>query len=140
MTNKTSGLVIGIVAVFLLALLALVVIEMAQQSRYKLPDYGVIPDFRFTERSGAAYGTDEMKGKINVVNFFFTNCTGPCPFMNSQVAKLYRKYAPNNEVQFVSISVDPQRDSLAVLREYAKNFGVTDYRWLFLRGPMDEVE
>jgi len=60
--------------------------------------------------------------------------------MNSQVAKLYRKYVTTPDVQFVSISVDPKHDSLAVLQKYAKDFGVTDNRWLFLRGPLNAVE
>lgn len=140
MKNTISGLVSGIIAVFVLAILALVVIESANKSRYDLPDYGSIPEFRFTERSGIAYGKEDMRGKINIVNFFFTSCKGPCPFMNSQVAKLYRKYATSSHVQFISISVDPQRDSLSVLQQYARDFGVSDDRWLFLRGPLHEVE
>jgi len=140
MKNKISGLVSGIIAVFFLAVLALVVIDSANKSRYDLPDYGSIPHFQFIERSGIPYGKTEMEGKINIVNFFFTSCKGPCPYMNSQVAKLYRKYATSQDVQFVSISVDPQRDSLSILQNYATDFGVTDNRWLFLRGPMDEVE
>ena len=140
MNNKMSGLVYGIIAIFALAVLALVVIESANQSRTDLPDYGLIPNFQFKERSGVSYGRQEMIGKINIVNFFFTSCKGPCPYMNSQVANLYRKYATSNDVQFVSISVDPEHDSLSVLQKYAKDFGVTDNRWLFLRGPLDEVE
>ena len=42
-------------------------------------------------------------------------------------------------MQFVSISVDPDTDSLPVLRAYARDLGVTDNRWVFLRGPIDEV-
>ena len=80
-----------------------------------------------------------MKRKINIVNFFFTTCKGPCPIMNARVAELYKKYSTTDKVRFVSISVDPKRDSLAVLRQYADDFGVTDDRWLFLRGELDDV-
>ena len=59
--------------------------------------------------------------------------------MNARVAELYQKYSTTDKVRFVSISVDPVRDSLAVLRKYANDYGVTDDRWLFLRGELDEV-
>lgn len=59
--------------------------------------------------------------------------------MNGRVAELYRKFATSDRVGFVSISVDPDQDSLSALREYAKKLGVTDDRWLFVRGPGEEV-
>jgi protein SCO1/2 len=59
--------------------------------------------------------------------------------MNARVADLYKKYSTTDKVRFISISVDPKRDSLVVLRQYANNFDVTDDRWFFLRGELDEV-
>jgi protein SCO1/2 len=112
---------------------------LANQSRSDIPHLGKVPTFSFTERSGLAFGTEEMQGKITIVNFFFTNCKGPCPIMNTRVSELYKKYVTSNEVQFVSISVDPDRDSLTVLQEYAREYGVTDNRWMFIRAPIEEV-
>jgi protein SCO1/2 len=60
--------------------------------------------------------------------------------MNSKVAELYKKYSTTDKVQFVSISVDPQNDSLHVLKKYAQRFGAVDRRWLFLRGELDQVQ
>jgi protein SCO1/2 len=141
MKNKPGmkGLFVGFVILFLLSVLALVVIDLANQSRSDLPILGDVPDFIFKERSGVAFGSENMKGKINIVNFFFTTCRGPCPIMNARVAELYKKYSTTDKVRFISISVDPKRDSLAVLRKYADDFGVTDERWLFLRGDLEEV-
>jgi protein SCO1/2 len=127
------------VGFFLLAVCALVVIYLANQSRADLRVFGTVPAFEFTERSGAVFGSKQMKGKINIVNFFFASCKGPCPVMNRRVAELYQKYATSREVRFVSISVDPDYDSLSVLTEYALTYGVTDDRWLFLRAPIEEV-
>jgi protein SCO1/2 len=59
--------------------------------------------------------------------------------MNAKVAELYKKYSTTNKVRFVSISVDPERDSLTTLRKYAREYGVTDNRWLFLHGEIEEV-
>ena len=60
--------------------------------------------------------------------------------MNSKVAELYKKYSTTELVRFVSISVDPDRDSLTVLRKYARRFGAVDDRWLFLRGEINQVQ
>jgi len=136
---KTKGLYFSLIVLFLLSVLALIVINLANKSRSELPSLGKVPAFNFVERSGSSFGDENMKRKINIVNFFFTTCKGPCPIMNARVAELYKKYSTTNKVRFVSISVDPKRDSLAVLRQYADDFGVTDDRWLFLRGELDDV-
>ena len=133
------SLLMGVAGAFMLALLGLVVIEAAQESRKSLDYLGDVPDFSFVSQDGERFDRDTLLGKINIVNFFFTSCQGPCPYMNSKVAEMYRKYATTDQVRFVSVSVDPERDSLAVLRNYAARFGVTDNRWQFLRGPIDAV-
>ncbi len=136
---KLKGLFVSIVALFVLSILALIVIDMANTSRRDLPILGTVPDFQFTERSGESFDNYNMQGRIHIVNFFFTTCVGPCPIMNARVAELYQKYSTTDQVRFVSISVDPKRDSLAVLQKYAKEMGVVDSRWLFLRGEIEEV-
>ncbi len=59
--------------------------------------------------------------------------------MNAKVAELYRNFASVPKVQFISISIDPERDSLEALRKYAETFSVSDNRWLFLRTSSDKV-
>jgi len=125
-----TGLILGVGAA---------VIHFAEQSKDEIPVYGQVTDFALTERSGQPFRTDDMKGKITVANFFFTTCPGPCPRMNAKVAGLYRGFASSDKVEFVSISVDPDKDSLEALRAYSQKMGVTDNRWLFLRGPGDEI-
>jgi protein SCO1/2 len=134
-----KGLYIGIVLSLLLSFMGLFVINLANESRSQLTRFAEIPEFEFFERDGSPFGKNNMLGKVNIVNFFFTNCQGPCPFMNSKVAELYKKYATSDKVQFVSISVDPERDSLPVLREYANSYGVKDKRWVFLRGELNKI-
>jgi protein SCO1/2 len=98
-----------------------------------------VPQFDFVERNGTAFGRDDLKGKVSVVEFFFTSCRGPCPIMNRTYAELYREYEHAPRVQLVSITVDPEVDSLPTLREYALRFNVTDDRWVFIRDEMDSV-
>jgi protein SCO1/2 len=114
-------------------------IHLSNRSRLALPVLGQVPEFAFVERSGQPFGRHDLEGKISVVDFIFTRCPGPCPIMADRMSRLYRLFARHPEVQFVSITVDPEYDSLPVLREYAERQGVTDNRWAFLLGPIDEV-
>jgi protein SCO1/2 len=125
--------------IILFGITAVFVIEWANVSRGNIPVYGTLPEFEFTERSGEPFGLNEMRGKINVVDFFFSNCHGPCPIMNGNIRELYDLYESSDRIQFVSISVDPARDTLLRLQEYAKEMGVVDFRWVFLRAPIDSV-
>ncbi len=113
------GLLFGVSGAFILALIGLLVIEMAVESRRTLDELGMVPEFSFVDQNGKLFGQAQMLGKINIVNFFFTSCQGPCPFMNAKVAELYQKYSTTDMVRFISVSVDPETDSLNVLRDYA---------------------
>jgi protein SCO1/2 len=59
--------------------------------------------------------------------------------MTANMAELYKLYEGSDKVHFLSVSVDPERDSLSVLQQYAKDHGVTDKRWLFARGELKDV-
>ncbi|HVP06591.1 MAG TPA: SCO family protein, partial [Candidatus Acidoferrum sp.] len=119
--------------VIIAATIAFLVTGRADASRADIPVLYQVPDFTFVERSGKPFGLNDMKGKISVVDFFFASCQGPCPIMNADMAEMYRLYAHSDKVQFVSFTVDPDVDSLPVLKKYAERFGVTDNRWLLVR-------
>lgn len=137
--NVVSLVIVVLVVVAFMGVGGGFVIAQAERSRASIEIYGEVPDFTFTERSGEPFGLDNMRGKINVVDFIFTNCPMICPLMAEQMIPLYQLYKHSEQVQFVSISVDPERDSLPRLREYARDLGVTDNRWVFLRAPTDSV-
>jgi protein SCO1/2 len=120
------------IVVIVLAVAAAFVINQAESSRQAIPVLGEVPDFTFTERSGVPFGLDNMKGRINVVDFIFTNCPGPCPMMSAVMSDLYHYYGKSDRIRFISISVDPLRDTLETLREYAKRFDVDDNGWVFV--------
>jgi len=126
-------------ALLVIALLGAYIIQRSNRTRMALPVLGQAPEFSFTERSGKPFGTRDFNGKISVVDFIFTTCPGVCPVMAGRMSHLYKLFERYDQVQFVSITVDPETDSLPVLREYAKEQGVTDDRWLFLRGPIEQV-
>lgn len=105
----------------------------------RLPVLAQVGSFHFTERSGQPFGLPDLEDRVNLVDFMFTNCEGPCPRMTARMAGLYQEFAAENRVQFISITVDPERDSLQVLEAYARKFGVEDRRWSFLRAPLSDV-
>ncbi len=120
-------------AVVLMAVGAQGVIGKAEKSR-QVPVLYDLPYFSFVDQNGTAFGFEEMKGKINIVDFFFTSCHGPCPVMVVRFEEFYRKFSHSDKVRLVSITVDPDVDSLPRLSEYASKHGVTDDRWVFIKG------
>lgn len=137
--NPTAIVITTAMLAILLAVLLTIVIFKSDSSQEKLPVLGNITGFELTERSNNSFTKDDMLGKINVVNFFFTSCQGPCPIMAGNMSVLYKAFETNDRVQLVSISVDPATDSLPLLREYAQRQGVTDNRWLFVRGEQADI-
>ncbi len=133
-------LVILVIAAVLLGLVASFVVSRAEKSREDMPVYSVVPDFAFTERSGEPFGSDDMLGTVNIVSFMFTRCKSICPTTSAHLAELYDLYDDSDLVRIVSVSVDPEYDTLAALRAYAERFGVDDDRWVFLRAPVEEVQ
>lgn len=137
-TITTPILFFGILFIF--SLLALLVVNIAERSRNEIPIYNQVPPFSFMESRGQKFELQNLKGKINIIDFFFTTCRGPCPIMSAEMSKLYQYYAATEKVQFVSISVDPKRDSLEVLKAYSQRFAVNDLRWKFLNGDIEEIK
>ncbi len=101
-----------------------------------LPVLGTLPDFSLTERSGQAFGSDDLRGKIWVADFIFTNCAGTCPIMTTAMTEIQQLALAEklDDARLVSITVDPERDTPEVLRRFADGYGALAGRWYFLTG------
>lgn len=99
-----------------------------------MPVYGRVSDFKLTERSGDGVTSDDLMGRVWIADFFFTSCAGICPIMSGAMEGLQAKLSAVDEVTLVSISVDPERDTPARLRQYAKQYNADATRWWFLTG------
>lgn len=100
----------------------------------------LLTEFTLTERSGEQVGTAELKGKVHVVNFFFSTCPTSCMQQNRKFSELHQVYGRQG-VQFVSITCDPETDSPAVLREYAsRHFPQAGKTWWFLTGDLGYLQ
>jgi protein SCO1 len=96
-------------------------------------------DFNLTERSGRTVGMSELRGKFLVVNFVHTGCSISCALVNQRMAEVQKLVAGQNDVQLLSLTVDPGTDSPAVLTKFASQFGADPERWLFLTGEKRAV-
>lgn len=103
-----------------------------------LKDFGAVPDFTFTERSGRTVNLADLKGKVWIAQFFYTHCTDICPLTVPQMGLLHLEYLSDPDfrstVRFVSITVDPERDTAQVLKKYGDGFSADPELWLFLAG------
>jgi protein SCO1 len=105
-------------------------------------------DIRLVNQLGDSVNLFDKKGKIIVANFFFTSCGSICPRLTQNMRKLQHSFILGGNVrnkidtsivQFVSFTVDPERDSVAVLKNYADKFGVNHDNWWMLTGSRDSI-
>ena len=96
--------------------------------------YHQIPDFEFVNQYGNTITANNVADKIYVTEFFFTTCQSICPIMNDNMKKVYQAFKNRSDVLILSHTVDPETDSVSVLKDYSDAHGVTDQRWLFLTG------
>lgn len=101
--------------------------------------YHQIPDFRFINQDSVPVTSQTVAGKIYVSDFFFTTCPTICPKMKSQMLRVYEQFKNNDQVLLVSHTIDPQHDTVAVLREYAQRLGVSSNKWHFVTGAKDSI-
>lgn len=105
-----------------------------------LPAYSAVPDFTLTDQTGAPFSSAaQLEGLVWIADFIFTNCTGPCPRMTSQMHQVQTGLTGVDGVRLVSFTVDPERDTPPVLAAYASRFEARPGTWFFLTGPIDAL-
>lgn len=99
-----------------------------------------VRNIQFTNQLGKKVSLNDLKGKIIVINFFFTHCPTICPGLTKNMKKLQNSFIKNPEiVQFLSISVDPENDSVPALRKYADRFNVNHDTWWMVTGDKKDI-
>lgn len=94
-----------------------------------------IRPFSFLNQEGDTVTEKDIKGKVVVVEYFFTTCKGICPKMNENMAKVYQAYRNDDNVVILSHTVDPERDSVSAMKAYSLRFDADPKHWMFLTGP-----
>jgi protein SCO1/2 len=111
-------------------------------SEGRLPTIGTAPAFSLTTAEGGRLALADLRGRVVAVTFIYATCTDTCPLLTSKLVGLQRRLGKDSaaKVSFVAITVDPERDTPTVLRNYAQGLGATGPGWAFLTGPAAQVQ
>ncbi|HUF69762.1 MAG TPA: SCO family protein [Longimicrobiales bacterium] len=138
--------IIAFVSAAIVALVAsaLVVQREADKGGSELPVYWDAPAFELVNQEGDTVRNGDLAGRVWIASFIFTNCTDICPVISARLAQVRNALAADgrlgDDVRLVSISVDPARDTPAVLLDYSKRFGGSPpAEWAFLTGSPPEA-
>jgi len=133
-------------AVALLGAMALVFAALAgfaeeKGQRESLPRIGPAPEFSLTSQDGGELKLADLRGKVVAVTFIFTRCIDTCPVLTPMMSFVQDRLGSDfgARIVFVSITVDPERDTPEVLKEYGEAFGADFAGWYFLTGSPSTI-
>ena len=105
----------------------------------KLPVVSYVKPFTFTNQDNKQVTEADMKGKVTVVEYFFTTCKGICPRMNGSLKKIYNQYKNEPDFLILAHTVEPENDSTPRLRFYADSMKIDTKKWVLLTGRKDSL-
>jgi len=136
-------LLIAAVAVAL-ALLLWPALGVAHQTKEdgRLSKIGPAPEFSLTTTDGGRLSLGDLRGKVVAVTFIYATCADTCPLLTDKMVGIQKRLGRDFgvKVRFVSITVDPERDTPEILAQYARNHGVDPLGWAFLTGTPREIQ
>lgn len=99
-----------------------------------------VREWKYVDQLNRPFGSEDLKGKVYVAEFFFTSCPTICPKVKGQMLRLEEKFADNPDFRLVSFTVDPKRDTPERMKEYAEKLGTQDMdRWHYIYGDKFEI-
>jgi protein SCO1 len=127
-------------SIWLVAMMSLT----ASGTHSRLADIGPAPRTVLVNSSGKLFDLASLKGKVVVVSFVYTTCNGACPATTLTLGRIQKALQQaklwGTSVEFVSISLDPERDTPEVLKRYAQVFNADLGNWHFLTGSRSDVQ
>ncbi len=107
-----------------------------------LPVIGQAPDFELRAQDGTQVTLAQFRGKAVALTFIFASCSSTCPILTAKMATVQDHLGSDfgSRVIFLSITVDPEHDSLEVLKRYAETFGANPAGWKFLTGSPHTIQ
>jgi protein SCO1 len=119
------------------------VLCLACQAQPPMDVFGNTPAFNLTDQTGQSFSSQSLAGRVTLLDFIYTHCTDACPLLSATFQDVQRKLADDkllgSKIMLVSLSVDPQHDTSAVLSEYGRQFKADPNGWKLLTGDWDEV-
>jgi protein SCO1/2 len=103
------------------------------------------PEFTLQDQNGGEFRMSSLKGKVVLVSFIFTTCSGSCPATTHRMSLVQRELnsrglLSDSRVHLLSITLDPARDTPDVLRGYMRLYDAHASHWSFLTGPANDVQ
>lgn len=98
-----------------------------------------VPPFTFINQDKDTITNTTFKGKVYLVEFFFTRCPGICIPMNQNLIHIAEQFKDEDKFGIASFSITPEYDTPAVLKAYADGYGITHPNWHFLTGNLTDV-
>ena len=98
------------------------------------------PDFTLTNQFGQPVSLADLRGRVAVLTFLYTNCPDICPIVTAQLREVQRELSADGGAQFVAVSVDPERDTIKATREYLDKWRLSAEGWQFLVGEKAVLE
>jgi protein SCO1/2 len=153
--NRISKLILRdvsfIVPIAIVIALCLSLASCTEQKEERLPIFGekeitktdtiyhTIGNFKLVNQDSAIITAETLEGKIYVADFFFTSCRTICPIMKTQMRRVYEAVQNDREVLIVSHTIDPEYDTVGLLKDYAERLDVDSDKWHFLTGNKDSI-
>ncbi|MFN4082313.1 MAG: SCO family protein [Bacteroidia bacterium] len=101
--------------------------------------YQTIPDFEFLNQDSIPVNKKSVQGKVYVADFFFITCPTICPIMKKNLIKVYEKFGNNSNFTILSHTIDPEHDTIALLKDYSERIGSNGKNWQFLWGNREDI-
>ena len=139
MWNRWPGM--SLITLAVVGWLALSLSQAAGESG-DLPKIGLAPAFSLTTQEGARLALKGLRGKVVAVTFLYASCADTCPLLTAKLAGLQARLgtAFGAKMFFVAITMDPERDTPAVLKRYAQAHGANPAGRAFLTGTLAEIQ
>jgi protein SCO1/2 len=98
-------------------------------------------DFTLTDQDGQPFTLSSLQGKVVLIDFIFTSCPGPCPLLSLKFSQLQQRLGERlgKDVMLLSVTIDPKRDTPAVLKDYAQRYQANLQGWKFLTGSTRDI-
>ena len=101
--------------------------------------YHTIAEFSFVNQDSIVVTNNTYENKIYVSDFFFTSCPTICPIMKAQMLRVYDTFIDNPEVMLLSHTIDPEYDTVALLKDFADRLEVSSQKWHFVTGDKEKI-
>lgn len=113
--------------------------DLSEGKSSDLVKFGKVPQFSFLNQDSILRTNSFFKGKVYVVEFFFTTCPTICPIMTQNMTQIEKAYGDLNDFGIASFTINPGVDTPSVLKSYMKDYSIKSKNWQMLTGNRESI-